>query len=131
MSKQVSRILAWLIAAVIGAVYGTAATIAHAFTAGILPIGLVLATVGTAALLIALRLLAEDRWTALAGGLGMLAATVLFSGIGPGGSAVVAAPTPDTEWIPATWTFVVPILVALVVAWPDVSRLRTGPKLEG
>ena len=125
-----SRALTWLVAAVIGAVYGTAATIAHAFTIGIVPVGLILASVGTAALLIALRQLTRDRWTALAGGLGMLLTMVLFSGIGPGGSAVVAAPTPETEWIPLAWTFVAPILVAFVIAWPDASRLPSPRKLN-
>lgn len=126
---RASRILAFAIAAVIGAVYGAAATVAHAFTLGVLPLGLVLATVGTGALLIALRQLTRDRWMALAGGLGLLLAMILFSGVGPGGSAIVAAPTPQTEWIPLAWTFVVPVMVALVIAWPDVSRPSEARKL--
>ncbi|MFG6445260.1 DUF6113 family protein [Microbacterium sp. P06] len=126
---KVTRVMTWLVAAVIGAVYGTAATIAHAYRLGVLPLGLVLASIGTAALLVALRQLTSDRWAALAGGLGMLLAMILFSNIGPGGSAVVAAPTPDTEWIPLAWTFIAPILVALVIAWPDTSRLSAPPKL--
>lgn len=130
MSTQVVRLLTWLVAALVGAVYGTAATIAHAYRFGVLPVGLVLAVIGTAALIIALRLLLDDRWSALAGGLGILLAMTVFSNIGPGGSAVVAAPTPETAWIPMTWTFAVPIVVAIVVAWPDVSRLSTGRKLE-
>jgi len=130
VTNTVSRLLTWLLAAVIGVVYGTAATVAHAFTIGVLPVGLVLSTVGTAALLIALRQLTSNRWTALAGGLGTLLAVVVFSGVGPGGSAIVAAPTVDTEWIPLAWTFVVPILVALVIAWPDTSRLPAPRKLD-
>lgn len=127
---RVSRILGWLVAAVIGAVYGAAATIAHAFAIGVFPLGLVLATIGTGALLMALRQLTGDRWYALAGGLGLLLAMVLFTGTGPGGSVVVAAPTPETEWIPLAWTFLAPILVALVIAWPDVSRLSPARKLN-
>lgn len=129
VTTTVSRLLTWLIAAVIGVVYGTAATVAQAFTIGVLPVGLVLATVGTTALFVALRLLVGDRWTTLAGGLGAILAMVVFSGTGPGGSVIVAAPTPDTEWIPLTWTFVVPIIVALVFAWPDTSRLPAPRKL--
>lgn len=125
MSSTLSRVLAWALSLVIGAVYGTAATVAHAYTAGGLPIGLVLAVVGTGALLIALRALTSDRWTALAGGLGVLVATFVFSNVGPGGSAIVAPATEATAWIPLVWTGAVPVLVALVVAWPDLSRART------
>ena len=57
MTRQLSRVLAFALAALIGAVYGTAATIAHAYTLGWVPIGLVLALGGCAALLVGLRLL--------------------------------------------------------------------------
>jgi hypothetical protein len=119
-----ARALTWLISAIIGVVYGTAATVAHAYTVGVLPLGLVFAVVGTAALLVAFRALTADRWTALAGGLGVVLATWVFSNVGPGGSAIVAAATDATQWIPITWTVAVPIIVALVVAWPDLSRMR-------
>ncbi|MHA4875102.1 hypothetical protein, partial [Enterococcus faecium] len=67
------------------------------------------------------------RVNAIAGGLGIIAATFLFSQVGPGGSAIVAAATPDTEWIAIAWTFVGPILLALVAFFPDVSKLRAEP----
>lgn len=119
-----ARILTWLVSVVIGAVYGTAATVGHAFALGAFPLGLILAVAGTGALLIAFRALTADRWTALAGGLGVVIVTLAFSNIGPGGSAIVAPATPATEWVPVAWTLAVPILVALVVAWPDLSSLR-------
>lgn len=119
-----ARILTWLVSALIGAVYGTAATVGHAFALGVFPLGLILAIAGTGALLIAFRALTADRWTALAGGLGVVIVTLVFSNIGPGGSAIVAPATPETEWVPVAWTVAVPILVALVVAWPDLSHLR-------
>ncbi|WP_224793638.1 histidinol dehydrogenase [Microbacterium lushaniae] len=119
-----ARVLTWMLSLVIGAVYGTAATVAHAYTVAGLPLGLVLAIVGTGALLVAFRTLTGDRWTALAGGLGVVGATLLFSNVGPGGSAIVAPASPATEWIPLTWTLAVPLLVAVVVAWPDLSHLR-------
>jgi hypothetical protein len=127
---QANRVLTWLVAAGVGAVYGTAATIAHAYTLGILPLGLVLAVVGTGALLVALRTLTGDRWTALAGGLGLLATMIVFTHVGPGGSAVIAPPTPETGWIPLAWTFLAPILVAVTVAWPDVSGVHPARKLD-
>jgi hypothetical protein len=76
MTMRVSRVLTWLVAAVIGAVYGAAATIAHAYTLGWFPVGLVLAIVGTGALLVALRQLTEDRWSAPPGGGGRVGAVV-------------------------------------------------------
>jgi hypothetical protein len=113
-----------VVSLVIGAVYGTAATVGHAYALGVFPIGLILAIAGTGALLIAFRALTADRWTTLAGGLGVMLVTFLFSNVGPGGSAIVAPSSPETEWIPIAWTIAVPVLVALVVAWPDLSGVR-------
>jgi hypothetical protein len=123
-----ARLLTWAISLVVGAVYGTAATVAHAFTVIGLPLGLVLAIVGTGGLLVAFRALTGDRWTALAGGLGVLLATFVFSNVGPGGSAIVAPATDATAWIPVAWTIAVPILVALVVAWPDLRPRATDDR---
>lgn len=100
----------------VGAVYGLAGTIAHSFELGWFPVGLVLAIIGCAALLAAVRLLTLDRWAALATGLGMLTSSFVFSGRGPGGSVVV----PDTP-LAAVWTIAVPVIVLVVVLWPDRS----------
>lgn len=118
-----ARALTWVVSLLIGAVYGTAATVGHAFALGVFPLGLVLAIIGTGALLVGFRALTADRWTALAGGLGVVLVTFLFSNVGPGGSAIVAPTSDATEWIPVAWTIAVPVLVALVVAWPDLSGL--------
>jgi hypothetical protein len=126
VSTVLSRIAALALALVIGAVYGTAATVAHSYALGWFPLGLILATVGSAALLVALRLLTKDRWMALAGGLGILGVAFLFSQIGPGGSAIVAPQSAATEWVALAWTLVVPALLAFVVAWPDLSSLRAA-----
>ncbi|MDQ1174324.1 hypothetical protein QE430_002631 [Microbacterium testaceum] len=94
MGSTVLRIVGWAVALLVGAFYGAAGTVGQAFMLGPVPVGLVLATIGSAALLIALRTLTGDRVNALFGGLGITAATFLFSQVGPGGSAIVAAPTP-------------------------------------
>ena len=111
------RIATWVVAFLLGAVYGLAGTIAHAYRVGWFPLGLVLAIIGSAALLVAVRLLTADRWAALATGLGMILATLVFSGRGPGGSVIV----PQTD-LAVVWTVSVPVLVVLAVAWP--TRLR-------
>lgn len=113
-SSLVTRIGTWVVAFLIGAVYGAAGTIAHTFMLGWLPLGLILGIIGCGAFLVAVRLLTLDRWAALGTGLGMMLATLLFSGQGPGGSVIV----PETD-AGIAWTLAVPILVAVVVAWPD------------
>ena len=70
MKAALSRGVSWLAAAVIGGVYGVAATIAHAYTWGVIPVGLILGAIACAALLVALRALTGDRWAALAAGVG-------------------------------------------------------------
>lgn len=127
MGSRIVRVIGWVVAFLVGAFYGTAATVGHAFRIGVVPVGLILGTIGCAGLLTALRILTQDRVNAIAGGLGIIGATYLFSQVGPGGSAIVAAATPDTEWIAIAWTFVGPILLALVAFWPDVSTLRAQP----
>lgn len=116
-TSVLARIGTWIVALLVGAVYGLAGTIAHAYRIGWLPVGLVLAAIGCAALLLAVRLLTADRGATLATGLGMMLATLVFSGSGPGGSVIV----PQTE-LAVAWTFAVPILVAVIVAWPERTR---------
>lgn len=119
MRSILSRGLSWLAAALVGAVYGVAATIAHSFTLGPVPVGLIVGAIGCAALLVALRALTGDRWAALAAGLGMMALILVISQRGPGGSVVV----PDTP-LGNIWMYVASGIVLLVVAWPDTAKLR-------
>ncbi|MGZ0710459.1 histidinol dehydrogenase (plasmid) [Coraliomargarita sp. W4R53] len=119
-SSVLARAGTWLIAFIVGAVYGLAGTIAHTYTLGGFPVGLALGIIGCAAFLVAVRLLTADRWAALSTGLGMMLATLVFSGKGPGGSVIV----PESG-LGMVWTVTVPLLVAIVVAWPDrVQTLR-------
>ena len=122
MKVSWARIATWAIAFVVGAAYGTAGTIAHAFTVGPVPLGLVLAVVGSGALLIAVRALTADRMAALATGAGLIGAVLLFSGRGPGGSVIV----PEGELamlgpvnLGIVWMVAVPVLAAVVALWPD------------
>jgi hypothetical protein len=116
-STLLPRLGTWFVALAVGVVYGLAGTIAHSYTLGWFPLGLVLAIIGCVALLAAVRLLTGDRWATLAAGAGMIAATLVFSGRGPGGSVIV----PQTA-VATAWTIAVPILVAVVVFWPDRVR---------
>ena len=123
-TSALARVATWIVSFAVGVAYGLAGTIAHTYTFGWFPVGLVLAIVGSGALLLAVRLLTSDRWAALATGLGMMIATLVFSGRGPGGSVIVPQ-APEGQFDPGiVWTIAVPLMVTLAVAWPDVSRLR-------
>ncbi|MEU4016408.1 histidinol dehydrogenase [Microbacterium sp. NPDC028030] len=113
----VSRVLSWVAAAVVGGVYGIAGTIAHSVAWGPIPVGLIVAAIACAAILIAVRALTHDRGAAVAAGLGMIGMLVLISGVGPGGSVVV----PDSL-SGQVWTYLVAGIVLLVIAWPSFSR---------
>ena len=116
------RVGTWVIALVIGAVYGVAGTIGQAAVWGPVPLGLVIAVIGVGALLLAVRLLTGDRWNALACGMGVMLTTLVFSGKGPGGSIVVPAPADGQLSSGIVWTIAVPLLAALIVGWPSVTR---------
>lgn len=119
-STWLSRAGTWALALLIGGAYSLAGTIAHACTIAGLPVGLVIAVLGSGALLVAVRALTGDRWATLATGIGMMVVLLVISGRGPGGSVIV----PDTG-LGVTWTITLAACVMLSVAWPDVSRVRT------
>lgn len=118
MPAWISRSLSWIAAAFVGAVYGTAGTIVHGFTWGVLPVGLIIGGLACAALLIAVRTLTHDRWATLATSLGMLVMLLLVSGEGPGGSVIV----PNTV-LGQVWIYLVLAIAFLVIIWPDLRRL--------
>lgn len=113
-----SRAGTWLVAVVVGAVYGVAGTIGQAAHWGWFPLGVVIALAGVTAIIAAVRLLTADRWAALATSLGAMLATLVFSGAGPGGSVVVPAPQDGVVSTGVVWTIAVPVIAAIIVAWP-------------
>lgn len=124
-----ARIGTWAVAAVIGLIYGAAGTIGQAAVWGPFPLGLVIAVVGTGAVVLAVRLLTGERWAGLATGLGAVIATLVLSGRGPGGSVVVPAPADGQLSTGLIWTFAVPVIAAVVAAWPEppASARRATP----
>lgn len=126
-----ARVATWLVAFLVGGVYGLAGTIAHTYRFGWFPLGLILAIIGSAALLAAVRLLTADRWATLATGLGIAASTLVFSGRGPGGSVIVAQAESGQFDAGLVWTISVLLLVVVAVAWPDLSGARRSPAEAG
>lgn len=125
VSTNLARIGTWAVALVIGIVYGVAGTIGQAASWGSFPLGLVIAVIGAGALLVAVRLLTDDRWATLATAMGAMLATLIFSGRGPGGSVVVPAPEDGQLSTGIIWTLAVPIVAAVVIAWPSLPPRAT------
>ncbi|MGM7672004.1 histidinol dehydrogenase [Microbacterium sp. A93] len=117
MPNWISRALSWIAAALVGAVYGTAGTIAHSLMWGIIPVGLIVGGIACGALLVAVRALTRDRGAAVATAIGMLVMLMVISGTGPGGSVVVPN-TPAGQ----IWIYLVAGIALLVVAWPNLKR---------
>ena len=122
-----ARVVSWLFAALAGAVFGVAGTIAHPITLAWFPAGLVVASVGCLALMIAVRLLMEERGSVVACGAGMIAALIVYSGEGPGGSVVVTRAAEGEFPYGITWTILLTGIVLVVTAWP---RFRSGHKAK-
>lgn len=119
MGSLASRIAAWAIALVVGIVYGAAGSFAHASFWGPVPVGIALGLTGAGALLIAVRLLTGDRWTTLAAALGMMGITFVFAQPSTGGSVLF---TVQHETLALIWMGAVPLIAAVVVAWPRTPR---------
>ncbi len=133
MQQLLMKALTWLGALIAGAVFGIAGTICYAslvlrLPVGsieiALPIGLALAAIACLALLLAVRLLADDRAAVFAAGLGMLGALFLFSSRGPGGSVVVPQAAEGELPLGLIWAWTLAIVIVLVAAWPDLRRIR-------
>lgn len=131
-SAAPARIGTWVVGFVVGLFYGVAGTVTQAFQIGWFPLGLVLAVVGVVALLIAVRLLTGDRWATLATAIGVMVATLVFSGAGPGGSVVVPQ-TADGEFNPGiVWTILIPLAAVVIIAWPDsLPRMQASSERRG
>ena len=117
-----ARAVTWILALVAGAVFGVAGTITHPLVMGWVPVGFIVAALGCAGLILAVRLLIEDRGAVLACGVGMIAALMVFSGRGPGGSVVVPQAAEGEFPFGITWTLLLTAIVLIVVAWPRFRR---------
>ncbi|WP_300265851.1 histidinol dehydrogenase [Microbacterium sp.] len=115
----ISRVLSCVAAALVGAVYGIAGTMAHSLLWGVIPVGLIIGAIACAALLVAVRALTHDRLSTLATAVGMLGMLLIMSGTGPGGSVVV----PNTIY-GQIWIYLVAGISLLAVAWPALPQRK-------
>lgn len=119
-----ARALACAIAVVLGVGAGVLGTISHPSTlplAGVeVPTGLVAALVVVTALLVGLRLVFGSRAPSAFAAAGIAVVLLVFAQVGPGGSVLVPA-----DLAGYTWTYGVPLVAALVLAWPRLP-VRSG-----
>jgi N-acetyl-1-D-myo-inositol-2-amino-2-deoxy-alpha-D-glucopyranoside deacetylase len=119
------RVVTAVASLALGLLVGTIGTAAHRATLPVggaaLPVGLLLALVTLACLLVAARLLLVDRLHALCLGLGAVAAVAVLGTSGPGGSVLF----PD-DGLSQVWAIAPAILVAAVVVWPRFAPRPAG-----
>ncbi|WP_108250289.1 DUF6113 family protein [Planctomonas deserti] len=117
------RLLGYAFAALAGVVVGLLGTAAHRFSPVLLgipvPLGLGLGLAAVAALLLGLRAVLPSRTHAVAAAVGLLAAIVVLSLPGPGGSVLF----PDSP-LSIVWTFAPAVIAVLVLAWPRLPDRR-------
>ena len=118
-----SRVLSWVAAVLVGAVYGVAGTVAHSLVWGIIPVGLIIGAIGCGSLLVAVRALTHDRAATLATAIGMLGMLLIISGPGPGGSVIV----PNTPF-GQIWIYLIAGLSLLAIAWPALPKRAAAPE---
>ncbi|MGN8050696.1 PIG-L family deacetylase [Curtobacterium sp. 22159] len=116
-----SRVTAVVVALLLGLVAGGLGTVTHQQTLGAFPIGIVLTTLIVVGLTVGIRLLYRSRAMVAAVGIGVIAATQILSSVGGQSSPLVLANTAGY-----VWTFGPAVVAALVLAWPDLSGLRSG-----
>ena len=122
-----SRALSGILALIVGAVFGAVGTVAHQSTLNVgmlsLPLGLPLALLGVAALLIGFRLLLRDRLVVLLAAIGIVAVIALFSLPSPGGAVLIPQGLAGIVWT------IGPVLIAtVVVAWPRLPERAVAPE---
>ncbi|MEO7122220.1 MAG: PIG-L family deacetylase [Lacisediminihabitans sp.] len=112
-----SRVIACVLAALVGLALGGIGTVNHQLVLGLgaarLPSGVILALLLVAALMVGLRLVFVSRILALAAGIGILIAIAVLTVGGPGGSVLVPANPAGYSW-----TYGAAAVVALVLVWP-------------
>lgn len=119
-----ARALACLMALAVGVGVGLLGTVTHPSQitmAGVsLPTGLIASLIVASALLVGLRLVFGSRAPSAFAAIGLAAVLLVFAQAGPGGSVLIAGNLPGY-----VWTYGVPLVAALVIAWPRLPA-RVG-----
>ena len=123
----VSRIAALLLATVLGAFAGATLTVVHQATvtlgALVVPWGIIVALLITAAMLLGMRLVFQTRWVAAGATLGLLAVSAALAMQSLGGSVLVPANPAGY-----TWTFGPVLIAGIVLSWPRLPSRQQPPR---
>ncbi|AGW41898.1 hypothetical protein O159_18750 [Leifsonia xyli subsp. cynodontis DSM 46306] len=124
---MLSRIVSAVLLLLLGAIVGGVGTVVHpiALEWGVsIPLGLIGSLLAVAALLAGLRFLGHSRVPAALAAAGTLGTILLFAQQSPGGSVLVPDDALGQSWLVAPF-----LIVAVALAWPDLSRRRAEPAL--
>ncbi|MDD1384275.1 PIG-L family deacetylase [Curtobacterium poinsettiae] len=126
MSGQ-GKAAAVVVSLLVGLLAGGLGTVTHQQTLGAFPVGLVVTTLIVLGLTVGVRLVYRSRTMVAAIGIGILVATQVLVSVGGESSPLVLANAAGY-----VWTFAPAAITALVLAWPDLSglRSRTAPGHE-
>jgi N-acetyl-1-D-myo-inositol-2-amino-2-deoxy-alpha-D-glucopyranoside deacetylase len=126
MSGQ-GKAAAVVVSLLLGLLAGGLGTVTHQQTLGAFPVGLVVTTLIVLGLTVGVRLVYRSRTMVAAIGIGILVATQVLVSVGGESSPLVLANAAGY-----VWTFAPAVIAALVLAWPDLSglRSRTAPGRE-
>jgi hypothetical protein len=115
-----TRVLGYLAAVLLGALFGAIGTVVHPITWSVfgaeLPTGMVLALAAIALLLTGLRLIAPSRLAAGLAAAALVGVVALLTLESPGGSVLVPAGT-----LGLVWLFGSTLIAVVVIAWPRLG----------
>lgn len=115
------RLLSVAVYSVVGVLVGTIGTLTHRARIDVLGItlwqGVVIAILCVACVGIGLRMYLPERWVSYGYGAGVIGSIVCLAMLRPGGSVLVT-----DDLVSLAWLIVPSVVVAGVIAWPDVRR---------
>jgi hypothetical protein len=125
-----ARILGSVVSLLLGAVFGALGTVVHMVDVTVvgiaIPVGLVLALLSLALLLLGLRLSFESRLYSVLGAVGAIGIVALFVLPSQGGSILITGGA-----IGAIWLYGATVIALLVVVWPRLRRSRRATGAVG
>lgn len=99
MGNVVNNILLVVLSLALGIVFGIAGTAVHAYFIGPIPVGLIVALIASAALMLSLRLLLEKRWCSVVSFVGMIAIIYIMAQASVNGSVLITNNFESFAWI--------------------------------
>jgi hypothetical protein len=131
-SSTSTRVLGYVVAFVLGVVFGVLGTVVHQIAFSVfglfdVPIGLIVALPAVALLLVGLRLMVESRLAAIIAGAGVVGVIALLALPSPGGSVLIPGSVAGADNIAGmVWIVGATIVAVVVLAWPRLGGPRSA-----